>query len=204
LQTAEKIREDEHQITSALPIKREFEILFRTTFSHLNRIKTYIKHPPLVDLTSLFEKETQIKAFLETWDNYLQKNSNDPNFVPYFFQKQIETVIAATQDLCGLVNKYQDHELRLRQIAEEEKTQQRRKLLAAPEIDCISFGSTESGKTDKEIITTPVHSSRGKVPQRTPSSGKSFTQFPFHPVTGDGHNGSTSNEHVSDFSTSLL
>ena len=120
-QTAEKIRAGDHEITSAAPLNQTFEILFQTTFSHLHRISTHIEDAPSATLEPLFVKESEIKTFLDTWHGHLEQNLHGLNFVPYLFESQIKTVIAATQTLADLVDQHQDQALRLRQIVEEER-----------------------------------------------------------------------------------
>ena len=95
--------------------------MFQTTFSHLHRISTHIEDAPSATLEPLFVKESEIKTFLDTWHGHLEQNLHGLNFVPYLFESQIKTVIAATQTLADLVDQHQDQALRLRQIVEEER-----------------------------------------------------------------------------------
>lgn len=202
LKTAQKIQQGEHQISSALPIKQTFEILFKTTFSHLHRISTHIEDAPSTILEPLFVKESEIKTFLDTWHDHLDQNLHGLKFVPFHYQMQVKAVIAATQTLDNLVDQHQDQALRLRQIVEEERQAQQR-AAATPKLDRTSLGSTDTGDTDREE-TTPVHDNIEQKAPFTSSSIKSLPKLRFPKIVEENPNGTRPSALVHNPSTSLL
>ena len=193
---------DEHQITSPLRSKTEFEILFETTFRHLHRISTHIKDAPLTVLKSLFEQESQIKNFLISWQESLDKNSYDPDLVLSTFQLQIKTVITATQTLANLVCEHQAQALPLRIIVEEER-QLQQKIAATPELDITSLGSNDTDQTDSEE-NSPVRNNSEENIQLISPAKKRLSQFVFPKMVKENSNRTRPRSLVSDSSNSLL